>query len=67
MVRMVVGDAEIKRLPKSTVDMAFNAVAEIAKSRNTAPSRTADARRASGNPIADLNKSNADFWANRGK
>ncbi|WP_336844349.1 DUF2213 domain-containing protein [Providencia rettgeri] len=67
MVRMIVGDAEIKKLPKSTVDMAFNAVAEIAKGRNTASTRTADANRQIGNSITDLNKSNADFWANRGK
>ncbi|RXN73055.1 DUF2213 domain-containing protein [Providencia rettgeri] len=67
MVRMIVGDAEIKKLPKSTVDMAFNAVAEIAKGRNTASTRTADANRQTGNSITDLNKSNADFWANRGK
>lgn len=67
IVRMVVGDAEIKRLPKATVDMAFNAVAEIAKGRNTSASRTADSRRSSGNPIADLNKANAEYWSNRGK
>ncbi|MBF1996032.1 hypothetical protein HW114_11290 [Serratia symbiotica] len=35
LVRMVVGDADANKLPKSAVNMAFNAVSELAKSRNT--------------------------------
>ncbi|MDE9455818.1 DUF2213 domain-containing protein [Xenorhabdus bovienii] len=68
MVRAIVGDAEIKKMPKRAVDMAFNAVAELAKGRNTAQHNTGDAaRKSSGNSIADLNKANTEFWANRSK
>lgn len=67
IVRSIVGDSEINRLPKRTVDMAFNAVAELAKKRNTASTVTTDSLRKSGNTIADLNKANAEFWATRGK
>lgn len=67
IVRSIVGDAEINRLPKRTVDMAFNAVAELSKNRNTANIPTIDSLRKSGNAIADLNKANAEFWATRGK
>jgi hypothetical protein len=35
-VRSIVGDADISKLKKATVDMAFNAVSELAKNRNTA-------------------------------
>ncbi|RVR23420.1 hypothetical protein EOL29_21385, partial [Citrobacter freundii] len=44
LVRQVVGDADIRKLPKQSVDMAFNAVSEIAKGRNTR-STTGDAQR----------------------
>jgi len=66
LVRQVVGDADISKLPKQSVNMAFNAVSEIAKGRNTR-STTGDAQRLNlGTPkISDLNKQNADFWANR--
>jgi hypothetical protein len=37
LVRSIVGDADISKLKKATVDMAFNAVSELAKNRNTAP------------------------------
>ncbi|SPP31665.1 hypothetical protein ARAF_0807 [Arsenophonus endosymbiont of Aleurodicus floccissimus] len=67
IVRSIVGDAKINRLPKRTVDMAFNAVAELAKNRNTANTFTTDSIRKSGNDIAALNKANAEFWATRGK
>ncbi|EAQ5166366.1 DUF2213 domain-containing protein [Salmonella enterica subsp. diarizonae] len=64
LVRQVVGDADIRKLPKQSVDMAFNAVSEIAKGRNT---RSSDAQRPGMgmNSIASLNKQNADFWSNR--
>ncbi len=66
LVRQVVGDADISKLPKQSVNMAFNAVSEIAKGRNTRAT-TGDAQRLNiGTPkISDLNKQNADFWSNR--
>lgn len=66
LVRQVVGDADIRKLPKQSVEMAFNAVSELAKGRNTR-STTGDAARPNiGTPnIANLNKTNADFWSNR--
>ena len=64
--RQVVGDADIRKLPQQSVDMAFNAVSEIAKGRNTR-STTGDAQRPNMGmtSIASLNKQNADFWSNR--
>ena len=35
LVRSIVGDADISKLKKATVDMAFTAVSELAKNRNT--------------------------------
>lgn len=66
LVRQVVGDADIRKLPKQSVDMAFNAVSEIAKGRNTRTT-TGDAQRPNMGmtSIASLNKQNADFWSNR--
>ncbi|CDG47146.1 hypothetical protein SCTVLC_0379 [Serratia symbiotica SCt-VLC] len=64
LVRMVVGDADANKLPKSAVNMAFNAVSELAKSRNT-QTRTVDSFRQTANTIADLNKQNREFWSNR--
>lgn len=68
MVRNIVGDAEIRKLPKHVVDLAFNAVAELAKNRNVQATGDSNTRqKPSGNAIADLNKQNAEFWANRSK
>lgn len=66
LVRQVVGDADISKLPKQSVNMAFNAVSEIAKGRNTRAT-TGDAQRLNivTPKISDLNKQNADFWSNR--
>lgn len=66
LVRQIVGDADIRKLPKQSVDMAFNAVSEIAKGRNTRAT-TGDAQRLNMGmtSIASLNKQNAEFWANR--
>ncbi|EMV2453934.1 hypothetical protein PO621_27855, partial [Escherichia coli] len=66
LVRQIVGDADIRKLPKQSVDMAFNAVSEIAKGRNTRAT-TGDAQRPNMGmtSIASLNKQNAEFWANR--
>lgn len=67
IVRSIVGDADISRLPKRTVDMAFKAVSELSKTRNT---KTTDAARAMGDAtrsnIAGLNQAAQDFWAKRG-
>jgi hypothetical protein len=41
---LIVGDADISKLKKATVDMAFNAVSELAKNRNTA-AKTVDSFR----------------------
>ncbi|HGL6376856.1 TPA: DUF2213 domain-containing protein [Citrobacter koseri] len=67
LVRQVVGDADIRKLPKQSVDMAFNAVSELAKGRNTRTA-TGDASRTTITTpnISDLNKANADFWAKKG-
>ncbi|TGC25037.1 DUF2213 domain-containing protein [Escherichia sp. E1130] len=67
LVRQVVGDADIRKLPKQSVEMAFNAVSELAKGRNTRTT-TGDASRSSITTpnISDLNKVNADFWAKKG-
>ncbi|WP_208951198.1 DUF2213 domain-containing protein [Rahnella sp. ChDrAdgB13] len=65
LVRQIVGDADIRKLPKQSVDMAFTAVSELAKGRNTR-THTGDAQRPIGTPsISDINKANAEFWANR--
>ncbi|MBU9819929.1 MULTISPECIES: DUF2213 domain-containing protein [Rahnella] len=65
LVRQIVGDADIRKLPKQSVEMAFAAVSELAKGRNTR-TQTGDAQRQIGTPsISDINKANADFWANR--
>nr|WP_310616943.1 DUF2213 domain-containing protein [Pantoea cypripedii] len=66
LVRQIVGDAAIKELPKAHVEMAFTAVSELAKSRNTqTTTRTTDAARQQGNTPADLNKINQEFWSKR--
>ncbi|MGU3523850.1 DUF2213 domain-containing protein [Enterobacteriaceae bacterium C23F] len=67
LVRQVVGDADIRKLPKQSVEMAFNAVSELAKGRNTR-TPTGDASRTSITTpnISDLNKVNADFWSKKG-
>ncbi|HEM8600367.1 TPA: DUF2213 domain-containing protein [Citrobacter koseri] len=67
LVRQVVGDADIRKLPKQSVEMAFNAVSELAKGRNTRTA-TGDASRTTITTpnISDLNKANADFWAKKG-
>ncbi|MDS0781343.1 hypothetical protein OSC13_25900, partial [Serratia marcescens] len=57
LVRQVVGDADISKLPKQSVNMAFNAISEIAKGRNTREI-TGDAQRLNLGPqnISALNK-----------
>lgn len=65
LVRQIVGDAAIKLLPKAHVEMAFTAVSELAKGRNTHAVRTGDSLRQSGNSNAALNQQNKDFWNKR--
>lgn len=65
LVRQIVGDAAIKQLPKPQVEMAFTAVSELAKGRNTQALRTTDSMRKPGNSNADLNQQNKDFWSKR--
>lgn len=66
MVRSIVGDADITKLKKATVDMAFNAVSEVAKNRNTA-AKTADGFRTFNSnttkTIAEINAAAKELWA----
>lgn len=65
LVRQIVGDAAIKQLPKTHIEMAFTAVSELAKGRNTQASRTTDAASKTGSSNADLNEQNKAFWSKR--
>jgi len=66
LVRQIVGDADVRKMNRATVNMAFNAVSELAKSRNTA-TRTADASRTVSSTIDSINQRNREFWDKRGK
>lgn len=66
MVRSIVGDADITKLKKATVDMAFNAVSEVAKNRNTAAKTTDGFRSINSNTtktIAEINAAAKELWA----
>lgn len=66
MVRSIVGDADITKLKKATVDMAFNAVSELAKNRNTAAKTTDSFRSINSNTtktIAEINAAAKELWA----
>ncbi|AFR03280.1 DUF2213 domain-containing protein [Pectobacterium carotovorum] len=68
MVRSIVGDADITKLKKATVDMAFNAVSELAKNRNTAAKTTDGFRSINSNTtktIAEINAAAKEIWAKR--
>ena len=68
MVRSIVGDADITKLKKATVDMAFNAVSELAKNRNTATKTTDSFRSINSNTtktIAEINAAAKELWAKR--
>ncbi|WP_393950357.1 DUF2213 domain-containing protein [Kluyvera intermedia] len=69
LVRSIVGDADVTGLKKGTVDMAFTAVSELAKNRNTA-AQTVDSFRTMTNnttkSIAEINKAAKEIWAKRG-
>jgi len=68
LVRSIVGDADVTSLKKATVDMAFNAVSELAKNRNTA-AKTADGFRSMNTnttkTIAEINAAAKEIWAKR--
>lgn len=68
LVRSIVGDADISKLKKATVDMAFTAVSELAKNRNTA-AKTADSFRSINSnttkSIAEINAAAKELWAKR--
>ena len=68
MVRSIVGDADISTLKKATVDMAFNAVSELAKTRNTT-AKTVDGFRninsSTTKTIAEINAAAKEIWAKR--
>lgn len=69
LVRSIAGDADVTKLKKATVDMAFNAVSELAKNRNT-NAQTADSFRTmtttTTKSIAEINKAAKEIWAKRG-
>ena len=67
LVRSVVGDADITQLKKATVDMAFNAVSELAKNRNIKTNDSiVNQTKATVTTIAGMNKAAQDFWHKRG-
>ncbi|SYS38178.1 DUF2213 domain-containing protein [Klebsiella pneumoniae] len=68
MVRSIVGDADITKLKKATVDMAFTAVSELAKNRNTAAKTVDGFRSINSNTtktIAEINAAAKELWAKR--
>ena len=67
LVRSIVGDADISTLKKATVDMAFNAVSELAKNRNTKTVDSLQTQTATTvKTIAGMNQAAQDFWHKRG-
>lgn len=67
LVRSIVGDADITKLKKATVDMAFNAVSELAKNRNTKTVDSLQTQTASTvKTIAGMNQAAQEFWSKRG-
>jgi hypothetical protein len=63
-VRSVVGDADITTLKKATVDMAFNAVSELAKTATPKP--TTACKRRLPPPLKPSRHEQAaqEFWSN---
>lgn len=67
LVRSIVGDADVTKLKKATVDMAFNAVSELAKNRNTQTNDSLrNATASTRQTISDLNKAAKELWSKRG-
>lgn len=65
LVRAVVGDSAISKLPKSAVNMAFNAVSELAKTRNTRGRTTDNALSIGETTPASFNQTARDFWSKK--
>ncbi|MDQ5603301.1 DUF2213 domain-containing protein [Klebsiella pneumoniae] len=67
LVRSIVGDADISKLKKATVDMAFTAVSELAKNRNTKTVDSLQTQTATTvKTIAGMNQAAQEFWSKRG-
>lgn len=67
LVRSIVGDADITQLKKATVDMAFNAVSELAKNRNIKTNDSLQTQTATTvKTIAGMNQAAQEFWSKRG-
>ncbi|HDT1533821.1 TPA: DUF2213 domain-containing protein [Klebsiella pneumoniae subsp. pneumoniae] len=67
LVRSIVGDADISKLKKATVDMAFTAVSELAKNRNTKTVDSLQTQTATTvKTIAGMNQAAQEFWHKRG-
>ncbi|HIE3805406.1 DUF2213 domain-containing protein [Klebsiella pneumoniae] len=67
LVRSIVGDADISKLKKATVDMAFTAVSELAKNRNTKNVDSLQTQTATTvKTIAGMNQAAQEFWSKRG-
>ncbi|HHG0593954.1 TPA: DUF2213 domain-containing protein [Klebsiella pneumoniae] len=67
LVRSIVGDADISKLKKATVDMAFTAVSELAKNRNTKTADSLQTQTATTvKTIAGMNQAAQEFWSKRG-
>ncbi|CND92436.1 Uncharacterized protein conserved in bacteria [Yersinia rohdei] len=70
VLKGIVGDKpDFTKMPKLSLDAAFIAASEVAKSRNNTQlnHRTTDATLPNRRPTAaDLNKQNAAFWAKKG-
>lgn len=67
LVRAIVGDADITKLKKGTVDMAFTAVSELAKTRNIKTNDSIISQTKSVvTTIAGMNQAAQDFWSKRG-
>jgi hypothetical protein len=63
LVKSIVGDADVAKMPCGIAAMAFNAASELVKQKNMASKTvTTDAKP---EPKKDLNQIHADFWANR--
>lgn len=64
LVRSIVGDADISKLKKATVDMAFTAVSELAKNRNTKTVDSLQTQTATTvKTIAGMNQAAQEFWS----
>lgn len=67
LVRSIVRDADISKLKKDTVDMAFTAVSELAKNRNTKTVDSLQTQTATTvKTIAGMNQAAQEFWSKRG-